>query len=115
MFSGQLAGIVNTIALERLFAAISPPIHEIAIRTFFVRGADQHLLMIAPQTDEVAPPIRLSSDQEIHNLLTVRPSIDVVADQDEPGILSTANELAQGKERQQLVETPVNITNGECE
>lgn len=114
MFSGQLAGIVNTIALERLFAAVSPPIHEIAIRTSFVRGADQHLLMIAPQTDEVAPPIRLSSDQEIHNLLTVRPSIDVVADQDEPGILST-NDLAQGKERQQLVETPVNITNGERE
>ncbi len=74
---------------------------------------DQHLLMIAAQADAATPLLRLPPDQEVHNPATIRPPVDIVADEDEPGVLSMAGNIAHGKQREQLLEAPVNVTNRE--
>ena len=80
----------------------------------FARRTDQHVLVIAAQTDEPIRPFRLSPDQEVHHLPTVGPSVDVIAKTDEPGALTSASALARRQQRLQLVETPVDVADGEC-
>ena len=113
MFGRQIPGVIDTVALEGLLATIPPPIHKIAIQAMPARSPDQHLLMIAAQANATTSLIRLPLDQKVHNPATIRPSVDVVADEDESGVLSMTSNIAHGKQRQQLVEAPVNVANRE--
>lgn len=115
MFGRKIAGIVDAVALKRLFAAVSPPIHEIAIRAVLVGGANQHIVMVAAKTDEAFALIHLPPDQKIQHTLAVRASVDVIADKDELSIPCGAESLTGSEKRLQLVEAAVNITNGKRE
>ncbi len=113
VFGRKIAGVIDTVALKGLFAAIPPPIQEIAIRATPAGSPDQHLLMIAAQAGTATFLIRLLSDEKIHHPTTVRPSVDIITDEDEPGILSMTRKIAHGEQREQFVEAPVNVAN--CE
>lgn len=113
VFGRKIAGVIGTVALKGLFAAISPPVHQIAIRTMPAGSPDQHLLMIAAQADAATSLLRLPADQEIHYPATVGPSVDIIADEDEPGVLAVTRNIAHGKQCEQLLEAPVNVTNRE--
>ncbi len=115
VLSRQIAGVIDPVTLEGPLAPISPPVHQIAIRTISARSSDQHLFMIAAQADETTLLIRLSPHQELHNPTTVGSPVDVIADEDKPGVLFRTSKVAHGKEREQLVEAPVNIADGECQ
>jgi hypothetical protein len=71
VLSRKTAGIIDAVAFERLLAAISPPSHQIAVRTLLVGGSKKHLFMVATKGGKVTilrPP---TVDQQIQDLLAL--------------------------------------------
>ena len=76
---------------------LAPPRHEITIRAVLIGGPDQHFLVIAPQADEAVALIDLPPHQEVQDMLTVSPPINVVADKEKPSPPSGTNSFAGPK------------------
>jgi hypothetical protein len=113
VFGRQVAGIIHAVALKRLFAAVAPPRHEIAIRTLSVRGAKKHFLVVATKADEVA--ILCSTlNQQIEDILTLGTTVNVIAEKNETCALVAATSIARSQKGFQLFEAAVDVTNREC-
>ncbi|MHC2289435.1 hypothetical protein ACVIJW_005305 [Bradyrhizobium barranii subsp. barranii] len=100
---------------ERLLAAVSPPIHQVPVGALHVGRAKQHLLMVAPQTDEGAVLLPMAADEKIHHLAALGPPVDVVSDKDESGAPQAANLVARGEKRRQLLKAAVDVADREGE
>jgi hypothetical protein len=115
MINRQIARVVHAVALERCFAAVGPPCHEIAIRPISIGGADQHLLVVAAQADEVTISLPSTLDQQLHNSFAERPAIDVIAEKNETGAPAAAKGVARRQKRFQFFEAAVDVPDRKCD
>ena len=115
MLARQIGGIVDPVAVERLLAAVAPPIHEVAVGALHVGRAKQHLLMVAPQTDEGAVLLPFAADEKIHHLAALGSPVDIVSDKHKLRAPLAAKLLARGEQRRQLVKAAVDVADREGE
>ncbi|SPP99435.1 protein of unknown function [Bradyrhizobium vignae] len=113
MLAREIGRIIDSVAVERLFAAVPPPVHEIPVGALYLGRAKQHFLMVAPETDEGSVLLPLAAHEHIHDLATLGPPVDVVSDKDKLGAPMAANLIAHDEKRHQLFEAAVDVADGE--
>ena len=81
MLAREFLGAARAIAVEGGVAAVVEPHHLVLA----VGGGDQHVLVIAPEADDLAGPARLRLDQQRDHLAAALAAIDIVAQEHEAG------------------------------
>ena len=114
MLARNVNRIIDSIALKRLFAAVSPPVHEVAVGALRVSRAKQHVLMVASKANEGAILFSAAANEEIHDFSALGPPVDVVSDKDKLSAPATANPIASSQKRLQFFKAAVDVADRKC-
>jgi hypothetical protein len=102
-----------SVSIQRLFAAIRPPLNEVSIGAAPVRGAAKHMIVIAHEAAESRWRVDVLSHQITNHLVRGGPPVDIVAQEQEivrDGARAASADFKQGP---QLVEASVDVSNRE--
>lgn len=115
MLARKVDRIIDSIALECLLAAVSPPVHEVSVGALLVSRAKQHSLMVAPKADEGSILCPAAANEQIHDITALGSPVDVVSDEDKLSAPATAKLIASSQKRLQFFKATVDVANRECD
>src|SRR5581483_12086824 len=75
----EIRGIVDAVSIQRLLAAVRPPLNEVGIGAAPIRGAAKHMVVIAQEAAKSRRGASLFSHQTGNHFVGGGPSIDIVA------------------------------------
>src|SRR5262249_30447019 len=107
MVGRNVSGGADAVAAERGVPAIVEP-EDLVLA---LSGTQQHVLMVAAQTDDLLGCARLGLHQQFHDIAAAAAAVDIVADEDEAEIVVPAMVSALPEEVGELGKGAVNVAN----